>query len=272
MTEATADRPTVSTNDIELLSVNGRRIAVRRIAWSTSESRPPIVFLHEGLGSISQWRDFPEAVAAATGAPVLLYDRLGHGRSDPLAAPRTPDYLDVEALDWLPQVLDACGVEQACLFGHSDGGTIALLFAAAYPERVNAIICEAAHVFVEEKAIRGIREAVERFREADLEDRLVRHHGDQARVLFYAWADTWLSAEFRHWNVEERLSQIRCPLLLLQGEDDEYATATHLSAIAYKISGPVETGLLMNCAHVPHSQARAVVLERVTAFLRPIFA
>jgi pimeloyl-ACP methyl ester carboxylesterase len=252
-----------------LVPAGGARLVARSLGLTGASARrsPTLVFLHEGLGSIAQWRDFPEALVERTGLPALIYDRRGHGGSDPLGVPHTRHYLHDEALEVLPEVLDRCGVGQTIPIGHSDGGSIALLFASAHPDRVCGAITEAAHVFVEDETITGIRRAGEAWLTTQLKNKLARYHGDKTHALFHAWQDTWLAPEFREWNIEDCLPGVRCPLLVIQGRDDEYATQAQVEAIARQASGPVETLLLPHCAHIPHHQAREPVLEAMTRFV-----
>jgi pimeloyl-ACP methyl ester carboxylesterase len=250
-----------------MIKAAGRQLAVVRLRPESPIGGPPLVFLHEGLGCIAMWKDFPAALCARVGREGVVYDRWGYGRSEPLDRPRTPRYLHEEAELSLPAVLDALAIPKAALLGHSDGGTIALLFAAACPERTAAMITEAAHVFVEEVTLAGIRAAVAAYAATDLPRRLARYHGDKTDTVFRAWHETWLSPGFRDWNIEPELRHVRAPTLVLQGEDDEYGTPAQVAAIAAGIKGPVETALLPNCAHVPHLQARAAVLERAAGFL-----
>ncbi|HOI74494.1 MAG TPA: alpha/beta hydrolase [Syntrophales bacterium] len=252
------------------ISVHDRRLAVQAVGTADASregSAPAILFLHEGLGSISQWRDFPEILCSRAESVGFVYDRLGHGRSAPLPAPRTVRYLHDEALDVLPAVLDALALDRSVLVGHSDGGTIALLFAAEYPDRVRGVITEAAHVFVEEETLRGIREAIDLYRTTDLRERMTRHHGDKVDAVFSGWADTWLSAEFRHWNVESFLPRVSCPLLVIQGADDRYGTPAQVDAIVRQAAGPAEALLLPGCGHIPHQQARDRVLPAMARFI-----
>jgi pimeloyl-ACP methyl ester carboxylesterase len=221
---------------------------------------PVLVFLHEGLGSVSLWRDFPARVAHATGCRTLVYSRYGYGRSDVLAAPRRPDYMHVEALDVLPEVLRHFGIERPLLVGHSDGGSIALIHAGAGNECAGIAVL-APHLFVEEMSLRGIEETVRVFTTTDLPQKLARHHADAHRT-FRGWSDIWLSAEFRDWNIEEFLAGLRCPVLAIQGEEDEYASMVHLDRIAVQAvhAASVELLKLANCRHSPHrDQAEAVV-------------
>jgi len=234
---------------------------------------PTIVFLHEGLGSIAQWKHFPDTLARAAGCNALVYERWGHGGSDPLLGPRQADFMEREALSALPQILDSFGLEKVILFGHSDGGSIALLFAARYPERTLGVITEAAHVFVEQASLAGVRTAVERFDTGDMEKRLSRYHGDNTARMFRGWADIWLSAEFRDWSIPpETLGAIQAPVLALQGADDEYGSVAQLHRIAAGVGAAARTVLIPDCAHEPHVQAREAVMDAALGFIENITA
>jgi pimeloyl-ACP methyl ester carboxylesterase len=233
---------------------------------------PTLVFLHEGLGSITQWRHFPLALAQATGLPALVYDRCGHGHSDARTQPMDATYLEIEAVLRLPEVLAACAIEAPILVGHSDGATIALLFAARFPEVPLGVIAEAAHTFVEDLCIQGIWRTLHAFETTALRDRLRAHHGPRVDAMFRGWSETWLSPEFRDWSMVPLLPDIRCPVLAIQGEDDEYGSKDQVRAILQGVSGPVEGLLLPGCAHVPHLQAREPVLARMTQFVAAIDA
>ncbi len=226
-----------------------------------------LVFLHEGLGSIAQWRDFPSSLSITTGLPALIYERWGYGNSDTLDMPRTIRYLHDEALITLPEVLQQMDIHAAVLIGHSDGGSIALIFAATYNNMVRCAITEAAHVFVEDVTITGIRKAVESYETHGLKKRLHQYHKDNTDPMFRGWADTWLSAEFRNWSIEEYLHQITCPLLVMQGEHDEYGTEEQVNSITRNTGGPAKGLMIPNCGHVPHHQARERVLEEMTQFI-----
>jgi pimeloyl-ACP methyl ester carboxylesterase len=232
--------------------------------------RPSLVFLHEGLGSITQWRSFPQALARATGLPALVYDRCGHGKSEARTRPPDPSYLELEAWERLPQVLAAVGIEAPILVGHSDGATIALLHAARFPKGPSsprAVIAEAAHVFVEPQSLQGIWRTLREYETSDLRQRLRRHHGDQVDAMFHGWSDVWLSPAFRDWNMLDRLPEIRCPVLAMQGELDEYGTPDQIQAILLGVSGPAEGLLLPGCAHIPHLQARDAALDGMVRFI-----
>ena len=225
------------------------------------------IFLHEGLGSIAQWRDFPDRIADAIDCAVIVYERLGHGGSAPLEEARPPDYHMQEAKFVLPDVMDAFGVERAIFVGHSDGATIGLLFAALHPERTLGVIAEAPHVFIEEISLEGIRAAREDFDTGTLRGRLQSYHGENTDSMFDAWADTWLNPAYRDWSVEDQLPAVKAPVLLVQGENDEYGTAEQLKRVADGVSGPSETLLLPDCGHAPHFEKREEVFEATLRFI-----
>ncbi|KUG08929.1 alpha/beta hydrolase [Solirubrum puertoriconensis] len=242
----------------------------RLLPANAAAQRPTLVFLHDSLGCIRLWRDFPARVAAATGCPALVYDRRGYGQSSAFAdATRTNQYLEQEA-PVLRQVLDAYHIEQAILFGHSDGGSIALVAAALYSERITGVITEGAHVFVEDLTLAGIREAQQQYRSTNLPERLARYHGTKTTAVFSAWADTWLAPAFRSWNIEAYLPRIQCPVLALQGEADEYGTVAQVQAIAEQTGGPARTVLLPGAAHTPHKEAPTETLQLATSFVQQI--
>ncbi len=229
-------------------------------------SRPTLVFLHEGLGSVALWKRFPGQVAEAAGCPALVYSRYGYGRSDKLQAPRAVDYMHREALEVLPQVLDSLGIGNPVLVGHSDGASIALIHAGAGKRPVRGVVAMAPHVFVEDVTVKSIAEAGEVFRTTDLPERLGRYHDDVAST-FRGWNDIWLHPDFRRWNIEEYLPGIRCPVLLIQGEDDQYGTAAQIEAIVRQVSGPVDSLMLPDCAHSPHQSQKDATLEAIVKFV-----
>ena len=249
----------------------GRRLEYRWIP-ATRRDAPPLVFLHEGLGSLALWSAFPDRLAAATGSSALIYSRYGFGRSEPLHEPRTPDYLEREALDALPAVLEDRGIERPVLVGHSDGATIALIHAAAGRWPVCGLVLEAPHVFVEDATIRGIERARAEYDAGRLREKLQPWH-EGVDATFRGWADLWLMPGFRAWNIERMLPGIRCPVLVIQGEQDRYGTAAQLEAIERGAGGPVETMMLANCGHAPHAEQPEIVLAAMTRFigaLRPV--
>jgi pimeloyl-ACP methyl ester carboxylesterase len=249
------------------VDVMGRRIAVRDIPAVEPEV-PTLVFLHEGLGCIEMWKDFPDLLAAATGCRALIYDRLGYGRSEMADRPRDPLYFENEAYQILPALLSACGVTNPVLIGHSDGGTIALLNAGH--SAVRGIITEAAHVFVEPESIAGVAAAKEAWQDEAFRRRLTRYHGGGTVEMFAAWADMWSASWFRDWNMEAALASIDCPVLAIQGIEDEYGTPDQVDAIRRGVTGAVQTLLVPDCGHAPHIQARGPVLTRMTSFINSL--
>jgi pimeloyl-ACP methyl ester carboxylesterase len=227
---------------------------------------PPLVFLHEGLGSVAMWRDFPAALARATHCPAIVYSRPGYGRSLPRRAPLGADYMHREALETLPALRAALGLGEPILIGHSDGGSIALIHAGVGSWPVRALVLEAPHVFVEETSLASIAAAETAFATGDLKPRLARYH-DDPETAFRGWNDAWLSPEFRRWNIEEYVAGIRCPVLLIQGEDDPYGTLAQLDAIERRLSAPCERLVLPHCGHSPHRDQRAATLAAMATFI-----
>jgi len=235
------------------------------------KDRPTLVFLHEGLGCIEIWRDFPETLCKSLGCSGLVYDRRGYGGSEMLEGPWPVDYLETESLTYLPALLKEFGINHAVLIGHSDGGTIALITAASHSKLVSGIITEAAHIFVEQITIDGIRRAVKAFETTPLKEKFARYHKENTETIFYRWADRWLSPEFQTWNIQDILPKITCPALILQGKDDEYGTAAQVMGIADRVSGPVRVRLIPDCGHTPHFQAKDTVLFEMTRFINELF-
>jgi len=227
---------------------------------------PALVFLHEGLGSIRQWREFPAQVAGATGRRALVYSRYGYGQSDVLREARAGvDFMHREALEALPRLLAALGVERPVLIGHSDGASIALIHAGAgHPVRALALM--APHVFVEPVCIESIRKASETFASSDLAARLAKYHRDPAKT-FHLWADAWLDPAFLDWNIEDCLGAIACPVLAIQGVDDAYGTMAQLERVARGVGGPCELVKLAACGHAPYRDQPERTLEAVARFV-----
>jgi pimeloyl-ACP methyl ester carboxylesterase len=225
------------------------------------------VFLHEGLGSRSMWRDFPRRSCEAAGCRGLVYSRPGYGKSSgPTERQRGIDYLHRQAGEVLPRLLDALGVhEPVWLFGHSDGGSIALLFAAHHPKRVAGVIAVAPHIFVEDKALRGIEAACELYGASDQRERLGRHHADP-NAVFRSWSDIWLSPAFREWSIEREIEAIACPVLAVQGVDDEYATLEQIHGVARRVAR-ARLRELPACGHSPHRDQPDALISEVTRFM-----
>jgi pimeloyl-ACP methyl ester carboxylesterase len=212
----------------------------------------PIILLHHGFGHADGWERFPEALRRATGRSVLTYSRAGCGRSEPGREARGVDYLEREACDTLPALMASFGLERACLYGHSDGATIALIAAAHRPGLVEAVIAEAPHVLVEPRTLEGVRALTQRFEtDSAVRRKLARSH-DDPRGTFRAWSDIWLSPAFADWTIAPLLSAISAPLLLLQGDADPFGSELHVRLAHDAATGPVTTHLLPGCGHAPH--------------------
>lgn len=223
------------------------------------------MLLHEGLGSIEMWREFPAALADAAGVRVLAYSRAGHGQSEPPAGPRQVGYMHDEAAV-LERLLATLGVAEPILAGHSDGGSIALIAAGRGRVAVRGLILEAPHVIVEDVSVAGIAAAVGSYRDGDLGRRLARYHADADR-LFQAWSGIWLDPAFRAWDISDNLGAIACPVLAIQGTDDPYGTMRQLDLIEAGVTGPVERLELAGCGHAPHREQPGATLARMAAFI-----
>lgn len=245
--------------------VNGLRLEYRDYP-ATVAGCPELLLLHEGLGCVAMWRHFPEKLAAATGCRVIVWSRAGYGGSQAYAEPRTTRYMHREAEEALPALLAELKIERPLLIGHSDGGSIALIFAGAFPEVPRGIAVLAPHEFVEEETLAGIREARTAWQTTDLPQKLARYHHAQTERVFSDWNDCWLSPPFRDWNIEAYLPRIRCPVLAIQGEDDEYATLRQIDVIAEQVPG-TQLLKLANCGHTPQRDQEAAVLDALTVFV-----
>ena len=254
-------------HDHSHVQVRGRRIEVRTIAGDPG--RPSLVFLHEGLGSVAMWRGFPARVAEVTGCPALVYSRYGYGGSDLLQAPFAVDYMHREAQETLPELLSKLCIERPILIGHSDGASIALIYAGSHDSAVRGLVALAPHVFVEDLSVRSIEEAKVAFETTDIPKKLARYHTD-ARRTFYGWNDIWLHPDFRRWNIEEYLPRIRCPVLAVQGVDDEYGTMAQIETIAARVAGPCELVKIEACGHRLHRDQHDVTLDAIARFVARI--
>jgi pimeloyl-ACP methyl ester carboxylesterase len=248
----------------EQLNFDGRRIEYRFVEPGAANGLD-LVMLHEGLGSVSMWRNFPEQLAQATGCRTLVYSRHGYGRSSPLDAPRGVNYMHEEALIWLPAILARLKIRRPVLFGHSDGGSIALIHAAGSKNEVAGIIALAPHVKVEDLSVRSIDAAKTAYLETELRAKLSRHHAD-VDAVFWGWNRIWLDPEFRHWNIEGLLAAIRCPILAIQGEDDEYGTMEQIASIA-RTAPDAKLLALPACRHSPHRDQPQAVLAAAREFV-----
>jgi len=249
----------------------GERIALEYRSIDAAPDAALVVFLHEGLGSLSAWRDFPDRLCAAGRLRGLVYSRAGYGRSTPRPhqVRWTPDFMHVQAREVLPTLLAALGIDTQrsppWLFGHSDGGSIALIHAATFPERVAGVIAVAPHLFVEDLSVRSIERARDVYRTTDLRERLARHHAD-VDSAFWGWNDIWLDPAFRDWNIEALLPSIRCPVLAVQGYDDEYGTMAQIDHIALGVPD-ARLLKLASCGHSPHRDQPQALIDAAVAFI-----
>lgn len=252
----------IRRKDFFLPSAKGNH-RIRQVYLSESFSGEPFVFLHDALGSITQWKTFPQEVVEYTQRSAFLIERLGHGQSDPLPSARTSDYLHHEASVVLPALLDQLGIQTPMLIGHSDGGTIALIYGAQSSPK--AVITIAAHTMVEDCTLEGIREAVAK--QQSLTEKLRPYHGAKTEALFDAWAKTWLDPAFRDWNILKELPRINCPVLAIQGDDDAYGSMAQINSLVDRIAGPVEVEIIPGGGHMPHLQFSEEVGKRIGAFI-----
>ncbi|MEN4762222.1 alpha/beta hydrolase [Chryseobacterium sp. C39-AII1] len=251
-----------------IIDVNGKKLYTE---YNNSfKNKPTIVFLHDSLGSTQLWRDFPAKLAEATQCNTLVYDRLGYGKSFPmLTHERENNYMESEA-DLLNGLLEELNINDVILFGHSDGGTIALITASKYPEKIKAILCEAGHIFVEDVTVKGVKDVLEAYKTTNLPERLQKYHGDKVETIVKAWTEIWLSDRFRTWNIEYLLKNITSPLLFIQGEDDEYGTLDQVEKTISQVSGNAEKFIIPNIGHTPHKEKPEVVLERSKEFITTV--
>ena len=254
---------------MKFVNIGGCKLEVVRLpsAHPRDDART-LVFLHEGLGSVRMWRDFPQRVADATGCEALVYSRAGYGWSDPADLPRKPDYMHREGLAVLPALIAALDLDKPFLVGHSDGGSISLICAGGTATALSGLILMAPHVRVEDLSIRNIEAAEVAWQTTDLRERLGKHHRDVAAV-FRGWNDIWLHPDFRAWNIEEFLPSIACPVMALQGEDDEYGTMDQIERIAARASD-VELVRLADCRHSPHKDQPDAVIEAIANFVERV--
>jgi pimeloyl-ACP methyl ester carboxylesterase len=257
---------------MQFVSIAGRRLEYRAIAGDAA--RPPLVFLHEGLGCSQLWREFPDRLAARLGARALLYSRLGYGHSEALAGKRQPDFMHQEALTVLPALLDHFGLANPLLIGHSDGASIALIHAALGNRAVSGLVLMAPHVFVEPICLNSIAKLREAYLASagngdGLRSRLAKYHA-HVDDAFLGWAEVWLEPEFRAWTIEDLSPAVTAPMLLIQGRDDEYGTLAQLDSIRARAGGPVSRLVLANCGHAPQRDSEASVLEAIVSFAKPL--
>ena len=247
------------------LIIDGKRLEYYALGPAPAEA-PTIVMLHEGLGCAALWRDFPKKVAEATGMGVFVYSRLGYGQSDAAELPKPLDFMTYEAVNVLPQVLDAIGFQRGILFGHSDGATIAAIHAGSVEDfRVRGLIVMAPHFFTEPGGLASIAEAKVAFDSGDLKQKMARYHRDP-EVAFRGWNDVWLHPDFAKWNVAEVIDYFRIPTLAIQGRDDQYGTLAQVEVIEERAYSPVDLVVIDDCKHAPHLEQPEAVLREVAEF------
>jgi len=242
--------------------------ASRILSSANPENRPSLLFLHDSWGCIELWGDFPEKVLELSGLNGLLYDRRGYGQSSRFAIKqRTEFYLHDEAIE-LMEVLDSCGIQQAVIYGHSDGATIALLAAALYPERIKGLILEGAHSFIEDSGKAAVLDTRERAKSNGLLASLEKYHGDKTQELFRLWHETWLSDYFARWTIVPLLQNISCPVLAFQGKNDEFGSVEQLNVLKNEIKQPVTLAEIPLAGHTPRKEAEKETLELIDEFFK----
>lgn len=254
------------------LDIDGCRLEYQLLVPSQSHDRT-LVFLHEGLGCLAMWKDFPQRVAEMTGCQALVYSRAGYGRSGPCVLPRPLSFMHDEGLKILPQVLTAAAIEDAVLVGHSDGASIALINAGGVDDqRVRGLVLMAPHVFVEELTISSIRKAKSAYQTTELRERLSRYHGSNVDRTFLGWVDAWLDERFLSWNIEAYLPNISVPVLLIQGEEDNYGTLRQLQTIQARLPATANQLVLPGCGHTPFRDCPEKTLVAITEFMQQLGA
>ena len=250
-----------------LLSLSAGDIFVQK-QWN-DEFAPTLIFLHDSLGCVTLWRDFPYQVAAGVNANLVMYDRVGYGESSAFKQPiRTIDYLKIEAAV-LNEFIEKEGFKNVYLFGHSDGGSIALLAAAHYPEVIKGIITVGAHIFVEPETLDGVRIAKKMFEEGNLRSKLLKYHGDKTDAIVSAWVDTWLRDDFQDMNMWEDLKQIQCPTAVIQGDLDEYGTFAQVDGIVETVPhGKAKAYKMSGVGHTPYKEAKEETLQLTIQILK----
>ncbi len=247
------------------LAIEGSELEYRMIG-PMPDKAPTIVMLHEGLGSVGLWGDFPEKLQAATGAGVFLYSRAGYGNSSPVKLPRPLNFMEIEALDVLPKVLDAVGFRRGLLLGHSDGASIATIYAGGVQDhRVRGVMLIAPHFVVEDFGLASIAKTKQNYDAGDLKPKLARWHKDVDNA-FRGWNDVWLDPQFRDWDISDALAYVRVPIEIIQGADDQYGTLRHIEIAQAECYCPVETTIVPGAGHSPHREAPDITLKAAADF------
>ncbi|OAF15169.1 alpha/beta fold hydrolase [Bradyrhizobium neotropicale] len=247
------------------LTIDGASLEYKWLA-PQDQNAPTIVMLHEGLGSVGLWGDFPEKLQQATGAGIFVYSRAGYGQSSPAKLPRPLDYMQREAMDVLPKILEAIGFMRGLLLGHSDGASIAAIYAGAHQDhRLSGLVLIAPHFIVEDISVKSIAEIKTAYETTDLKTKLARWHKDVDNA-FYGWNGAWLDPEFRDWDISEYLAYIRVPVLVLQGVDDQYGTLRQVEIAQEECYCPVDLKVILGAGHSPHREAPGATLDAIVQF------
>lgn len=259
------------TTEERYVLVNQQNVFVKYLKQTKPiQNHFTIVLLHDSLGCVTLWRDWPEMLADSLNCDVVVYDRIGYGQSDKMVTSvRTKDYLKQEA-DFLNLLLEELNISYVSTFGHSDGASIALLFSAMYPNKTICTIAEAAHVFVEDITLQGVKEAQIAYETTNLKDRLVKYHGDRVDDIMKAWVNTWLDPSYRDWSVVQEMQNITAPLLFIQGMNDEYGTLEQVAATLDNVKGVAKSKIFENIGHTPHKENKEDTLEVITSFLTEV--
>jgi pimeloyl-ACP methyl ester carboxylesterase len=256
-------------NPTGTLSIGSSELEYRMIG-PAPDVAPTIVMLHEGLGCVGLWGDFPEKLAAATGAGVFVYSRAGYGGSSAVPLPRPLDYMHAEALQVLPKILDASGFRRGLLLGHSDGASIAAVYAGGVADhRIRGLVMIAPHFVVEQLSLSSIAEAKTAYEQGSLKTKLARWHGNVDNA-FYGWNGAWLDPKFRGWDISEYLGYIRVPLAILQGADDQYGTLRQIEIAEQECYCPVDVTIVPGAGHAPHREAPQLALTTIADFINRI--
>jgi pimeloyl-ACP methyl ester carboxylesterase len=253
---------------VSYLNLQNGRIEYEWFGADENPNAQTLVFLHDGIGCLSLWRDFPARVAEATNCRAFVFSRFGYGNSSPINLPRPVHFMHDEAFQVLPELLAAAHITNPIFIGHSDGASIALIYSAK--NNVPALILEAPHVFVEDLTVQSIAQAGEDYRHGDLKQKLQRHHGENVDVAFWGWNQVWLNPEFGSWNIENFLPQVKCPILVIQGKEDQFGTQKQVESISKQCSGPVQTVMLPNCKHTPHREQPVQTFDAMVNFIQKV--
>lgn len=253
--------------DSGFIQVRGQRLEAQWYGPMPHEA-PTLIFLHEGLGCVSLWRDFPQRLAEATGCGTLVYSRLGYGASGEIPYPFPVNFMHTEGLELLPEVIREAGITKAVLIGHSDGGSIGIIYAGGTPAvPLIGLITEAAHVFCEDITVRSIEQALKLFQEGSLRQKLMRYHGPNTDCAFLGWNGAWLNPDFKNWNIESYLPGIKVPMLAIQGRDDIYGTPLQVESIRRLAGKGAEIIMIPDCGHSPHRDQEAITFNTMKRFI-----